>query len=358
MVAGAGIRGALVALACLAAIALVSAASAGAPSKSPPPVTCKMRPGAHLLEVTARDRRERVDVVELPPGISPEVRRDTDRLIDMPASVTIERRIDEITVIDDTERLPTSLVPATFYGPDTGGIRSCGPRPTVTSTDAIDVRLGRHAESADLLLDLRYGRLEPGFTDEGDGSSELEIDARLGFGTASVRMTRNTDQVAVAKPPTATPGPGVVNLNSDEPASDADLTVGRRAFLLVDGGGGDDALSSTGGEGDPDEVIPAVLVGGQGADVLTGGGGSDALVGGPGRNLIDAAGGHDAVIASGRARDRIDCGPGRDFVFLLGGEQRLRNCERALTPRELERGVNTESAAIANRVRELVRAAR
>jgi hypothetical protein len=356
MVAGAGIRGALVALACLAAIALVSGASAGAPSKSPP-VTCKMRPGAHLLEVTARDRRERLDLRGLPPEIRREIRGELKRVITVPSSVTIERRIDELTVIDETERLPSAVGPLTLYGPDAGGVRSCGPRPTVTTTDAIDVRLGRRANSADLLLDLRYGSLGPGFTDEEDSSSEIEIDARLGLGGATVRMTRNPDHVAVARPPTST-APVTINLNSDEPVPDSDLVLGRRSELLVDGGGGDDVLDSSGGEGDFDRVTLALVLGGQGADRITGGDGSDAFLGGPGRNLIEAGGGRDGVVASGRARDRIDCGPGRDFVFLLGGEQQLRNCERVFSAGELDQAVSAEPSAIANRVRELVRAAR
>ena len=56
-------------------------------------------------------------------------------------------------------------------------LRSCGSPPTVDAIDSVAIELGKHAQSADLHLDLRYGMLAPGATDEGDGGSEIELEA-------------------------------------------------------------------------------------------------------------------------------------------------------------------------------------
>lgn len=328
--------GGAAALGCIGAIAAAStAASAGGESSDrPEPVSCSTNSDRHRLDVRLRDRREVLRVRGLlPPRIRDELDLPRRIVREIPSVVLIERRIDEITVLDET---PSQTIDfPSIVGFDTGldvgdggFVRSCGAPPTVTGTDSVRLRLGGRSESADMFLDLRYGRLEPGFTDEGDDASEIELDARLGSGVAFVKMTRGIDEVAVVRPPAGNTAPVTANLNAGEAAPDPDLVLGRRSILLIDGSGGNDRLGSVGGESDLNIETGAVLAGGQGADLLTGGRGSDLLYGGPGADVIDAAAGADAVLADGRAPDRIDCGPGFDFVAFFRDVHRFRSCER------------------------------
>jgi hemolysin type calcium-binding protein len=321
-------------------------------------VTCSLEASGQRLDVRVRDARERIDLGRLPglpDRIERELRRELSRI---PAEVEIERRIDAITIVDRTEGglAHAALSPFDFgFGND----RACRERPAVTATDSIRLRLGRHSDGANLLLDLRYGRLEPGITDEGDGGSEIEVDARLGHGQAAVRLTRDADAFAVERPQTTSdPGPVRVNLNAGEAVADRDLLLGRHSRLAVLGAGGDDLMTSAGGRGDPDELIPPTLAGGQGADTLTGGRGSELFWGGAGVDSIDAGPGFDAIAVLERAVDALDCGPGRDIVITLG--QRLRlppSCERLidLTAPESVVAAEPQARQMLRRVRELRR---
>lgn len=302
---------------------IVLAGSAGAaPSREPDPVTCDNRAGRHALAIRMRDEFERFRVPprfadRLPPG-QPTVFEER-----FPAEATIERRIDEVTVLDES-----SDGNDPFFEPSEGVLRSCGPTPTVTNVDSIRVGLGKRSETGELTLNMQYGTLAPGFTDEGDGSSEIELDARLGDGFVAATMTRGPDSIAVRRPSGET-GPSRINLNASEPSPDYDVTIGGNSLVGLLAGGGDDSLKSSGfGDAfDPREPFGLVLVGGQGADTLDGGDGFETIFAGPGADQVEAGGGSDLVVAVGRGVDRIDCGPGQDYVIVTRRGNRLRRCE-------------------------------
>ena len=104
----------------------------------------------------------------------------------------------------------------------------------------------------------------------------------------------------------------------------------------VEGGRGDDVLSSylgvplkgnsgndrlTGGE-DFDRMD-----GGSGRDRLAGGDGEDRLNGGSGRDRILGGDDADRIVSRDRSRDRVNCGRGRDRLR-ADGRDRARRCER------------------------------
>jgi hypothetical protein len=231
-----------------------------------------------------------------------------------PSSATLDVRIGEITVHAGEESL---------YGESGGLLRCEGGTPTVTNTDAIVVRAGKRVGEAYLFLDFRYGFLTPGATDEGDGSSEIELDVDLGGGEVFGRMTRRPDEVALD----FVDGRTAVNLNAEEAVDDVDLRVGSRDAFFVQGAGSGDELYV---ENSPPlgkvEFLQGID-GGEGEDFLRGGPGPNVLSGGYDSDVVEAGAGADFVFAYG-GRDRIDCGPGRDVVLVIGKHHRLRNCER------------------------------
>ena len=342
MSSGAGsLRRAGVGAVVVATAAIAAPAFAGADQPKPQAVTCEVHAGARELAIRLRDIREHVnlleglDVSDLPRDIRHQIRRQRHRVFKASPVLAIERRIDEITVLDQTK--DPGFVDV--YGPPSeGAVRSCG-QPLVGTTDRVSIATGRHTHEADLHLDLQYGLLAPGPTDEGDGSSEIELDARLGTGTATVGMTRGADFVTVERPHSAArPHPTAINLDAAEGNPDADLVVGHRSPVIVVGRGGDDQLSTSGGvtarDLDTEGFTSALLFGGQGNDKLTGGDGSDGLIDGPGRDRIDAGGGLDQVLALGGAPDRIDCGPGFDLALVRSKDSHVRHCEKVLDPHE------------------------
>ena len=170
-----------------------------------------------------------------------------------------------------------------------GSLRSCGSPPTVDAIDSVAIELGKHSRSANLHLDLRYGLLAPGATDEGDGGSEIELEGRLGDGYAEVQMTRGADSVLARRAGNgAATAPRPLNLNAAEASPDADLEVGHQSPVLVQGGGGDDVLDLRRRPGRPRRRARRALEGGEGDDELIGGDGSDSLIDGPGDDRIEA----------------------------------------------------------------------
>ena len=112
---------------------------------------------------------------------------------------------------------------------------------TVTNTDVIDVAVPDVPESDTVVVDLSGGPLAPGATDEGDGSSEIEIEiSGIGGGFDTLRITGSAGPDALAA------GFLSVSLNADEATFDEDVTLteqdsGVKLELL--GGEGDDLLS-------------------------------------------------------------------------------------------------------------------
>lgn len=321
----------------LAVLAVAPAGAQTAPPKPAPSVTCATHTGSHRLVIHAHELRERLHIPQrFLRHLSARERRQLrriERLIQRtPAEIVLERRIDEITVVDQTSNL-FELDP---FAEPAASLRNCGPPPTVDTIDSVAVKLGKHSRSANLHLDLRFGALAPGATDEGDGSSEIELEGRLGGGTAAVQMTRGDDTVLAKRLGNARdPGPTTVNLNAAEPSPDADLRVGHQSSVLIKGGGGNDSLSSAGDAADPGDLLLVLLLeGGQGDDRLTGGDGSDALLDGPGDDRIKAGVGSDAVISVGHGHDHVDCGPGFDLA-VVNSLKGVRHCEKVLTPEDL-----------------------
>lgn len=263
----------------------------------------------------------------------------------------------------------------------------CGPiAPTVNNVDLISVDMSASGDTQRLRIDFDEGPgsgpFEPGRTDEGDGSSEIEIEAsfdpisatgdyrlELGFGDGDDRVQSG-----------ALDGRPAINLNAgdEDGGSDADVDVtvdegsiagpgnfvrirgelrgGRDRYESSDdapfnglpepvfgwretwnGGTGEDRLTGNAGaddlrgDGNEDEIAGREgddkLRGGNGLDEITASGGNNDVRGGQdddvirtgnGNDRIRAGGGADEIRAGGR-RDRVDGQAGRDLVRSGGG---------------------------------------
>jgi Ca2+-binding RTX toxin-like protein len=293
-------------------VVLVAASSSTPASGARQPrdreVKCTYSPATDTLFVRLKAVR-----FEAPRGI-PRRFRKFFREIQTVSSAAMDVRIGEITVLEGEGEYDD--------GSGNGPIRCAGGTPTVENTDKVVVRKGKRVDEAYLFLDFRYGLFQPGATDEGDGSSEVELDVDLGGGEVYGRMTRGRDEVVFDRDD----GRTAVNLNAAEPTDDADLLLGPLDSFYVVGGGSGDELSIEESPPIGKEEFSQVLEGGQGDDVILGGPGPDALSGGYGSDRIDAGAGPDFVFAHGGV-DVIDCGPGRDVVLVIGRRHRLHNCE-------------------------------
>ena len=153
---------------------------------------------------------------------------------------------------------------------------------TVTNTDMIEVAVPDVAESDTVVVDLSGGPLAPGATDEGDGSSEIEVAISGiggGFDTLSVIGSAGPDAFAA--------GFLSVSLNADEATFDEDVTLteqdsGVKLELL--GGEGDDLLSL---------AEPGTPLNAFGRKTVSGGPGDDRVVGDLQENDVDGGPGHD-----------------------------------------------------------------
>ncbi len=151
---------------------------------------------------------------------------------------------------------------------------NCGP---ISSIDTVNVGLTR----AYGLRFILTNPLGPGFTDEADGSSELEFGLfnNLGFTPDFVVLgSEGADGVTIGGGPFSALS---VNLNAldDGAAPDVDITGMGQPLITLKGNGGDDLLSSAGiGGGGPGPFAGrAIFYDGTGADTLTGGDGSDVF---------------------------------------------------------------------------------
>jgi Ca2+-binding RTX toxin-like protein len=184
--------------------------------------------------------------------------------------------------------------------------------PTVTTVDSVVLDDDSNG-SVEFVLDLTGGRLEPGFTSEGPGQSEIEITADMGAGfhdTVRVSGTGGDDVIEFD-------GSGI-DLNDDLDSDDLVTTnaeeyavFGGNGEDTIDGGGASqsqgfaDRLSLGGGD-DADE-----LIGGAIGDTLEGGADADSLVGGDGPDELFGDGGGDDLEGRDGA-DRIEGGDGGD----------------------------------------------
>ena len=205
-----------------------------------------------------------------------------------------------------------------------------GDAPTVHNVNVISV-----SARTEFDVDLRGGRLAPGFTDEGDGSSEIEIQAKFA-GTGGLRVvgSRRRDRIAMGD----SLGFPAVDLNAGERKRDADVFVqGGFPIISVVSGGGKDRISARGGRGFDDPLSRRTTIStGAGGDRIKGGPLHDLIGSGPGADRIDPGKGPDRVKSLGGVdrlrlrdgeRDYARCGPGTDRVKADRKKDRLSGCD-------------------------------
>jgi hypothetical protein len=202
--------------------------------------------------------------------------------------------------------------------------------PTRFNTERVRVR-GRTSsvDELDFILDLRAGPFEPGFSDEGNGSSEIEFSVPFPARSATqvpILGSGGTDRIVFGRLPD---GKGA-NLNAAEDVDDSDITL-RGGSFLVNGLGGADAIRARGGGGFIGPYPGPVFAAGQrGPDLLSGGRKRDYLSGGRGHDTMKGLGGRDLLVARDHTRDLVRCGPGFDIAKVDRIDQ-LRRCEDVRT---------------------------
>lgn len=150
----------------------------------------------------------------------------------------------------------------------------------------------------------------PGATDEGDGSSEIEISVDLGFGDNALQLegTTGSDRWVIG-------AAGLVD-NGDD---DLDVDIANIDRVDMYGIGGADTLSGQGGGvAGAATSLPLLLMGGSGNDVLTGGSNNDLVFGGDGSDSITGRGGDD-LYGGGSGNDTLMQSPVADGSDVLGG---------------------------------------
>jgi hypothetical protein len=212
---------------------------------------------------------------------------------------------------------------------DLSGSVSCAGTPTVTTIDTIAVIARPGERFPDVRFDLRGGSFAPGATDEGDGSSEIEMNIAPEVDSVRIAGSGRAERITAGRAAPKTVG---INLNADEAEADPDVILrkpAQRLFLRLEAGGGGDRLSANGGPGFDGPVAYGR------APILLAGGGKDRVTGSPGKDVIDAIGGPDVVRALAgndeietrdSGDDRVLCGPGDDALIADRGDQRA-GCE-------------------------------
>jgi Ca2+-binding RTX toxin-like protein len=186
---------------------------------------------------------------------------------------------------------------------------------TVTNTDTVTVTAGPAAQT--LSIDMTNGPFAPGATPEGTGTSEIEFNAFMGFGSDSFALYggSSADRFTFSSMTKA-------KMNGDK---DADITFDNVEGFSADGGGGKDQITASvpiggtylaGGAGN-DTLVGTdendTLDGGAGTDVLRGNDGDDYLYGGGGGDTLEGGSGEDGF-TPGAGNDVVDCGSGGDTV--------------------------------------------
>ena len=129
--------------------------------------------------------------------------------------------------------------------------------------------------------------------------------AAAASGTDDIAFGAGDDSVALPGDGAPGTGQGFVTISEGTPVVTADTEV-----TVVDGGAGDDAIST--GDG------PVYAFGGSGDDTLVAGGGAAALFGGDGADRIDGSAGPGGFLDGGTGNDTLTGGAGNDT--LEGGD--------------------------------------
>jgi Ca2+-binding RTX toxin-like protein len=153
----------------------------------------------------------------------------------------------------------------------------------VTNTDVLEVTTPAVSVET-VAIDLSGGTFVPGVTDEGDGSSEIEIEIQLGG--AAIGTHDQVHIIGTAGADTFTADGLAANLNAGEATPDDDLSVSGDGELELLGDEGNDEIVLA-GYGDLGPEIPKIARGGPGDDRLFGDLNDSLLDGGPGRDVAD-----------------------------------------------------------------------
>jgi hypothetical protein len=216
-------------------------------------------------------------------------------------------------------------------------VACAGGVPTVATTDSIVFDEASNVDEGGLQVDLGGGPFAPGATPEDDGTSEIEVTAKLNGDDGFLNILGSAGADSISYAPQGV-GSGQVNLNlSAEVQPDFDVDFSDVEYPGIFGEAGPDAVASIAAPGAGQAPIfefGLVVFGGKGRDVLVGasgvdqlfgdngddvvrgGGGSDLMDGGHGRDRLRAGAGSDIADAKDHEVDRVGCGSGRDIAFV------------------------------------------
>lgn len=202
--------------------------------------------------------------------------------------------------------------------------------PTRFNTERVRVRArAANVDDLEFEIDLTAGPFAPGFSDEGDGSSEIEFSIPFPAGSGSrvpIHGRWGPNRILLGH----LPHRQGANLNAAEDVDDPDVTI-RGGKFYVQGGGRADVISAQGGGGFVGPYSkPVFAAGAPGGDLLTGGPKRDYLIGGRGHDTMKGNGGRDFLRARDHRRDVVRCGRGRDLAKVDRIDQ-VRRCEDVFT---------------------------
>ena len=244
------------------------------------------------------------------------------------ATCTYQQFDREVTVQMSDGGITTAKLTRTAAGDNEMNSDQCG-EATVANTDMITF-LGSGA-GQNAWIGQNGLPFAPGFTPEGEGISEIEINVDMAGGSDSLHLF-GTDAGETTRF-----GAGVVDLNGD---GDFDVAFGSTESNEFSALGGNDTVEAGGvGGGLPLDVaftlaggagndtvtgtaLPETLDGGDGADVLTAAGGNDTLSGGAGIDTLNAGDGNDAL-DGGSAADFLNGDAGNDSLTGGGGNDTM-----------------------------------
>jgi trimeric autotransporter adhesin len=184
---------------------------------------------------------------------------------------------------------------------------------TVSNTDLIAVS---SPEGFDMVtIDLSGGPFAPGATDEGDGSSEIEM--TVGFESlVTILGSDQADHIAIDDFEDGLPPDSTANLNADEAVSDDDISADFSSnYALIDTGAGDDTVELA--------YTDAHVNGGDGADLF--------LIRNAGDVQVDGGAGYDMAswAANSSPISLYDVGTLFGVSGDFGADQSLTSVEEA-----------------------------
>ena len=176
---------------------------------------------------------------------------------------------------------------------------------TTTNTETIEVTVS--APTATITLDLSGGPFSPGNTSEGDGSSEIEFEITGATFGLAITGKSGSDLIGLGAD-AGTPAVGLIDLNENESAWDADVSFETADLVSADlqlGVGADmySAHVNSGGELAPITDRPITVDGGGGADAIAAHVGG-VFAGGVGADTLDLnwmSDGCEAIVVNGPA---------------------------------------------------------